>query len=72
LARLIELGNEDDIMTGDVVMRRLAEDKVLFAEIVEKAGIVTQRRARMRAALGHSLVRPSDCSSKKLVHPSNM
>jgi hypothetical protein len=26
-------------MTGDVVMRRLAEDKALFAEIVEKAGI---------------------------------
>jgi tripartite-type tricarboxylate transporter receptor subunit TctC len=39
MARLIELGNEDDVMTGDVVMRRLAEDKVLFAEIVEKAGI---------------------------------
>jgi tripartite-type tricarboxylate transporter receptor subunit TctC len=39
MARLIELGNEDDVMTGDVVMRRLAEDKALFAEIVEKAGI---------------------------------
>jgi hypothetical protein len=39
-ARLIELGNEDDVITGDVVMRRLAEDKALFAEIVEKAGIV--------------------------------
>jgi hypothetical protein len=24
MARLIELGNEDDLMTGDVVMRRLA------------------------------------------------
>jgi len=42
MARLIELGNEDDVMTGDVVMRRLAEDKALFAEIVEKAGIVPQ------------------------------
>ena len=39
MARLIELGNEDDVMTGEVVMRRLAEDKALFAEIVEKAGI---------------------------------
>jgi tripartite-type tricarboxylate transporter receptor subunit TctC len=39
MARLIELGNEDDVMTGDVVMRKLAEDKALFAEIVEKAGI---------------------------------
>jgi tripartite-type tricarboxylate transporter receptor subunit TctC len=39
MARLIELGNEDDVMTGDVVMRRLAEDKALFAEIVDKAGI---------------------------------
>jgi tripartite-type tricarboxylate transporter receptor subunit TctC len=39
MARLIELGNEDDVMTGDVVMRRLTEDKALFAEIVEKAGI---------------------------------
>jgi tripartite-type tricarboxylate transporter receptor subunit TctC len=42
MARLIELGNEDDVMTGDAVMRRLAEDKALFAEIVEKAGIVPQ------------------------------
>jgi len=42
MARLIDLGNEDDVMTGDVVMRRLAEDKALFAEIVEKAGIVPQ------------------------------
>jgi tripartite-type tricarboxylate transporter receptor subunit TctC len=42
MARLIELGNEDDVMTGDVVMRRLAEDKALFVEIVEKAGIVPQ------------------------------
>jgi tripartite-type tricarboxylate transporter receptor subunit TctC len=42
MARLIELGNEDDVMTGDVVMRRLAEDKALFAEIVEKAGIIPQ------------------------------
>jgi tripartite-type tricarboxylate transporter receptor subunit TctC len=42
LARLIELGNEDDVMTGDLVMRRLAEDKALFVEIVEKAGIVPQ------------------------------
>jgi tripartite-type tricarboxylate transporter receptor subunit TctC len=39
MARLIELGNEDDVMTGDAVMRRLTEDKALFAEIVEKAGI---------------------------------
>jgi tripartite-type tricarboxylate transporter receptor subunit TctC len=39
MARLIELGNEDDVMTGDVVMRKLTEDKALFAEIVEKAGI---------------------------------
>ena len=39
MARLIELGNDDDVMTGDVVMRKLAEDKALFAEIVEKAGI---------------------------------
>jgi hypothetical protein len=42
MARLIELGNEDDVMAGDVVMRRLAEDKVLFAEIVERASIVPQ------------------------------
>jgi tripartite-type tricarboxylate transporter receptor subunit TctC len=42
MARLTKFGNEDDVMTGDVVMRRLAEDKALFAEIVEKAGIVPQ------------------------------
>ena len=42
MARLIELANEDDVMTGDLVMRRLAEDKALFAEIVEKASIVPQ------------------------------
>jgi tripartite-type tricarboxylate transporter receptor subunit TctC len=42
MARLIELGNEDDVMTGDIVMKRLAEDRALFAEIVEKAGIVPQ------------------------------
>jgi len=42
MARLIELGNEDDVMTGEVVMRRLAQDRALFAEIVEKAGIEPQ------------------------------
>jgi len=42
MARLIELGNEDEVMTGDIVMKRLAEDRALFAEIVEKAGIVPQ------------------------------
>jgi len=39
MARLIELGNEDEVMTGDIIIKRLAEDKALFAEIVEKAGI---------------------------------
>ena len=42
MARLIELGNEDEVMTGDIVVKRLAEDRALFAEIVEKAGIVPQ------------------------------
>ncbi len=42
MARLIELGNEDDVMTGDTIMKRLAEDRALFAEIVEKAGIEPQ------------------------------
>jgi tripartite-type tricarboxylate transporter receptor subunit TctC len=42
MARLIELGNEDEVMTGDVVVKRLVEDRALFAEIVEKAGIVPQ------------------------------
>jgi len=42
MARLIELGNEDDVMTGEVVMRRLAQDRALFTEIVEKAGIEPQ------------------------------
>jgi hypothetical protein len=43
MARLIELGNEDEVMmTGDVVIKRLVEDRALFAEIVEKAGIVPQ------------------------------
>jgi len=42
MARLIELGNEDEVMTGDAVMKRLAEDKALFAEIVAKAGIEPQ------------------------------
>jgi tripartite-type tricarboxylate transporter receptor subunit TctC len=42
MARLIELGNEDEVMTGETVMRRLAEDKALFAEIVTKAGIEPQ------------------------------
>jgi len=28
--------------SGDIVMKRLAEDRALFAEIVEKAGIVPQ------------------------------
>jgi tripartite-type tricarboxylate transporter receptor subunit TctC len=42
MARLIELGNEDEVMTGDIVIKRLAEDRALFAEIVEKAGIVPQ------------------------------
>jgi len=42
MARLIELGNEDEVMTGDIIIKRLAEDKALFAEIVEKAGIVPQ------------------------------
>jgi hypothetical protein len=42
MARLIELGNEDEVMTGDVVVKRLVADRALFAEIVEKAGIVPQ------------------------------
>jgi tripartite-type tricarboxylate transporter receptor subunit TctC len=42
MARLIELGNENEVMTGDVVMKRLAENRALFAEIAEKAGIVPQ------------------------------
>jgi tripartite-type tricarboxylate transporter receptor subunit TctC len=42
MARLIELGNEDEVMTGDIVLKRLAEDRALFAEIVERAGIVPQ------------------------------
>jgi len=42
MARLIELGNEDDVMTGEIVMRRLAQDRALFAEIVERAGIEPQ------------------------------
>jgi tripartite-type tricarboxylate transporter receptor subunit TctC len=42
MARLIELGNEDEVVTGETVMRRLAEDKALFAEIVTKAGIEPQ------------------------------
>ena len=42
MARLIELGNEDEVMTGDAVMKRLAEDRALFAEIVAKAGIEPQ------------------------------
>jgi tripartite-type tricarboxylate transporter receptor subunit TctC len=42
MVRLIELGNEDEVMTGETVMRRLAEDKALFAEIVNKAGIEPQ------------------------------
>ena len=42
MARLIELGNEDEVMTGDVVTKRLAEDRALFAEIVEKAVMVPQ------------------------------
>jgi len=39
IPRLIELGNEDEVMTGDVVMRRLAENRAPFAE---KAGIIPQ------------------------------
>jgi len=42
MVRLIELGNEDDVMTGDTIMKKLAEDRALFAEIVEKAGIEPQ------------------------------
>jgi tripartite-type tricarboxylate transporter receptor subunit TctC len=37
--RLIELGNDEDFLIGDALGKRLAEDKRLFAEIVEKAGI---------------------------------
>jgi len=40
--RLIELGNEDEVMTGDIVMKRLAQNRAPFAEIAEKAGIVPQ------------------------------
>jgi tripartite-type tricarboxylate transporter receptor subunit TctC len=42
MARLIELGNEDEVMTGSAVTKRLADDIALFAEIVAKAGIVPQ------------------------------
>jgi len=42
MSRIIDLGNEDDVMTGQVVMRRLAQDRALFTEIVEKAGIEPQ------------------------------
>jgi len=42
MARLIELGNDDDVITGAELARRLAEDKSLFAEIVAKAGIEPQ------------------------------
>ena len=42
MARLIELGNDNDVMTGASLGRRLADDKALFAEIVEKAGIEPQ------------------------------
>jgi tripartite-type tricarboxylate transporter receptor subunit TctC len=37
--RLIELGNDEDFLVGEALGKRLAEDKRLFAEIVEKAGI---------------------------------
>jgi tripartite-type tricarboxylate transporter receptor subunit TctC len=37
--RLIELGNDDDFLVGEALGRRLAEDRRLFAEIVENAGI---------------------------------
>jgi len=40
--RLIELGNDDDFLIGDALRERLAEDRKLFAEIVEKAGIEPQ------------------------------
>jgi hypothetical protein len=42
MARLIELGNDDNVVTGAALGRRLANDKALFAEIVEKAGIAPQ------------------------------
>jgi tripartite-type tricarboxylate transporter receptor subunit TctC len=42
MERLIELGNEDEVMTGDIVLKRLAENRALFTEIAEKAGIVPQ------------------------------
>jgi tripartite-type tricarboxylate transporter receptor subunit TctC len=42
MARLIELGNDNDVITGAALGRRLADDKALFAEIVEKAGIEPQ------------------------------
>jgi tripartite-type tricarboxylate transporter receptor subunit TctC len=40
--RLIELGNDDDFFIGAALRERLAEDRKLFAEIVEKAGIEPQ------------------------------
>jgi tripartite-type tricarboxylate transporter receptor subunit TctC len=40
--RLIELGNDDDFLIGAALRERLAEDRKLFAEIVEKAGIDPQ------------------------------
>jgi tripartite-type tricarboxylate transporter receptor subunit TctC len=40
--RLVEAGNDTDFMIGDVLQKRLADDIVLFAEIVEKAGIEKQ------------------------------
>jgi tripartite-type tricarboxylate transporter receptor subunit TctC len=40
--KLIELGNENDFLIGPELGQRLAEDRKLFAEIVEKAGIEPQ------------------------------
>jgi len=42
LARLAELGNDNDVMVGAALAKRLADDKALFAEIVDKAGIEPQ------------------------------
>jgi tripartite-type tricarboxylate transporter receptor subunit TctC len=42
LQKLIELGNENDFLIGPELGQRLAEDRKLFAEIVEKAGIEPQ------------------------------
>jgi tripartite-type tricarboxylate transporter receptor subunit TctC len=40
--RLVEAGNDNDFMVGEVLGKRLADDIRLFAEVVAKAGIEPQ------------------------------